>query len=284
MEKQNNSNRFVYRGAKSIRLGKFLFDALPGLKFSSFKRMLSDGRITVDSKRVKKDVLIPPGAEVGIYSDAGVPSFSVRTVYEDDNILIAVKPRGTETKNFSALASETKGVSLTPVHRMDTNTGGLLMLAKSAEALAAATEIFRFGLIEKYYYALLAGKVEKEGVFNAFLKKDAEKGIVDISPTSKKGYAPIKTGIRPFEYRDDGALTLCEIRLYTGKTHQIRAHTAFLGHPVLGDTKYGDFTLNRAARAKRQYLTSCRLVFGKIPKSNMLSYLSGKKFEISPDF
>lgn len=274
---------YLYDGAKSVKLGKYLFQLLPGLQFSSFRRMLSDGRIAVNGKRVKKEVFINPGDEIKIFSEDGIPSFKSERLYEDDDVMIAVKPRGTETRLFAKLVSAESGAEYIPVHRLDTNTRGILIFAKNEKAFEDAVSLFRSSSIEKYYVALLGGVVEKEGVFNAFLKKDSEKGLVEISDAPQKGFVPIKTGIRPIGIRD-GELTYAEIRLYTGKTHQIRAHAAHLGHPVVGDTKYGDFDLNRLMRAKRQYLTAYKLVFGNIPKGNRLSRLGGKKFEITPDF
>ena len=274
---------YLYDGAKSVKLGKYLSQLLPGLQFSSFRRMLSDGRIAVNGKRVKKEVFINPGDEIKIFSEDGIPSFKSERLYEDDDVMIAVKPRGTETRLFAKLVSAESGAEYIPVHRLDTNTRGILIFAKNEKAFEDAVSLFRSSSIEKYYVALLGGVVEKEGVFNAFLKKDAEKGLVEISDAPQKGFVPIKTGIRPIGIRD-GELTYAEIRLYTGKTHQIRAHAAHLGHPVVGDTKYGDFDLNRLMRAKRQYLTAYKLVFGNIPKGNRLSRLGGKKFEITPDF
>lgn len=274
---------YIYDGAKSVKLGKYLSQLLPGLQFSSFRRMLSDGRIAVNGKRVKKEVFINPGDEIKIFSEEGIPSFKSERLYEDDNLMIAVKPRGTETRLFAKLVSAESGAEYIPVHRLDTNTRGILIFAKNEKAFEAAVSLFRSSSIEKYYVALLGGVIEKEGVFNAFLKKDSEKGSVEISDAPQKGFVPIKTGIRPIGIRD-GELTYAEIRLYTGKTHQIRAHAAHLGHPVLGDTKYGDFDLNRLMRAKRQYLTAYKLVFGNIPKGNRLSRLGGKKLEITPDF
>ena len=274
---------YLYDGAKSVKLGKYLSQLLPGLQFSSFRRMLSDGRIAVNGKRVKKEVFINPGDEIKIFSEDGIPSFKSERLYEDDDVMIAVKPRGTETRLFAKLVSAESGAEYIPVHRLDTNTRGILIFAKNEKAFEDAVSLFRSSSIEEYYVALLGGVIEKEGVFNAFLKKDSEKGSVEISDAPQKGFVPIKTGIRPIGIRD-GELTYAEIRLYTGKTHQIRAHAAHLGHPVLGDTKYGDFDLNRLMRAKRQYLTAYKLVFGNIPKGNRLSRLGGKKFEITPDF
>lgn len=274
---------YLYDGAKSVKLGKYLSQLLPGLQFSSFRRMLSDGRIAVNGKRVKKEVFINPGDEIKIFSEDGIPSFKSERLYEDDDVMIAVKPRGTETRLFAKLVSAESGAEYIPVHRLDTNTRGILIFAKNEKAFEDAVSLFRSSSIEKYYVALLGGVIEKEGVFNAFLKKDSEKGSVEISDAPQKGFVPIKTGIRPIGIRD-GELTYAEIRLYTGKTHQIRAHAAHLGHPVVGDTKYGDFDLNRLMRAKRQYLTAYKLVFGNIPKGNRLSRLGGKKFEITPDF
>lgn len=274
---------YLYKGAKTVKLGKFLSEMMPGLSFSSFKRLLSDGRVKVNSKRVKKEIYVNPGDTVEVYGADGAPSFRSESVYEDNNVLLAVKPRGIETKNFAVLVSEERGTQFIPVHRLDTNTGGIVMLAKSEAAFRAAVELFKKHLVDKEYMALLCGAPEKNGVYTAYLKKDPKQGVVEVAAVKKPGFEEIKTGIELVEMRD-AEIALCRIKLYTGKTHQIRAHTAFLGHPVLGDTKYGNFELNRLSRAKRQYLTAVKLSFGSIPKGNILSALSGKSFEIPCDF
>ena len=137
------------------------------------------------------------------------------------------------------------------------------------------------GYVKKFYKAVLCGIVETPLKLSDYLLKDAELGVVTVVAKPQKGAVRILTNITPIEKRED--TTLVEIELLTGKTHQIRAHTAFIGHPVLGDPKYGDFAMNRAYKAKKQYLTAAKLLFD-FPTESSLSYLNTKTMEIKPDF
>ena len=203
-------------------------------------------------------------------------------VYADAHVLLVAKRAGIEvTKEDGGEASLEAHLQpvygpLYPVHRLDANTEGLLFFARDAAAQAALLSTFQEGRVEKYYLALLCGRMnETSATLAAWAKKDAERARLMVYDAPRQGAVEIKTGYRVIEQAADKSLV--EIRLYTGRTHQIRAHMAHIGHPVLGDDKYGDREANRAAGRKRQALVSCRMLL-HVPEESVLAYLNNREF------
>ena len=161
-------------------------------------------------------------------------------------------------------------------NRLDRNTSGIVAAGKTLAALQELSAMFRERSLKKYYLCLVAGIVTKGGHISGFLKKDSRKNTVAFSRTMTKGAARIETEYRPICTGDN--VTLLEVHLITGKTHQIRAHMASQGHPIIGDYKYGSRKINDRYRAEygltSQLLHSVRLC---IPEcSGTLADLSGK--------
>lgn len=145
-------------------------------------------------------------------------------------------------------------------HRLDRNTGGLLMLAKTEEARQAVSAALRTHQIRKKYRCFVAGvPTPSSTVVDAWLEKDAGAGRVYIHEAPRENAVPIRTRYRVLEHHQE--VSLLEVEIITGRTHQIRAQLARLGYPILGDSRYGSNAVNRRHGATKQLLWACDLVF-----------------------
>lgn len=242
------------------------------------------------------------GSSAGSVSLKAAPAgFGV--VYEDKNILIANKAQGIPVhpdkeqlrgtlidlvREYLRQKSETAGdARFQPslCHRLDRNTGGLVIIAKNQESHDIILDKIESREIRKYYQCLVQGKMErKEAELRAYLWKDASKSRVFINERKTPGAAEIVTGYKVLGYSKARDISRLEVELVTGRTHQIRAHLAFIGHPVLGDGKYGTNAINRESGLKRQALWACRLKFDFAGNAGILNYLKGREFQVKPDF
>ncbi len=265
-----------------MRLSKYLEEVLPELRFGYFRTLLKQRDVRINGKKVTIDAYLKPGDVIELYLDESkLLKFNYEKIYADEHILVAVKPRGISSEDFARRISSTDNITVELAHRLDTNTKGLILMYLDEVGKQGLDLGFRRGYIVKKYNALVSGKLEEERDLRAFLVKDAERGIVRIYDERVEGSVAIRTEVKPIEYRGD--YTVAEVTLHSGKTHQIRAHLAHIGYPIIGDTKYGDFDVNRVARAKRQYLTAVKLEFA-FPKNSPLAYLNDKVFETARDF
>lgn len=222
--------------------------------------------------RTDKDLLLETGDKIVAYTRAA--ESAVKILFEDENILVADKPKGVESEAFFEKLKE--GRELYFVHRLDRNTDGILVFAKTREAEKELVFGFKNRAFEKYYLAEVYGSFEKKsGTLTDYLVKDAEKAEVKIYKTPVKGSVKIVTRYKTL--KESGGTSLIEVELVTGKTHQIRAHLAFYGHFVIGDGKYGKESINRLYKAKKQRLSAVKIVFHF--DGGALSYLDGKTIE-----
>lgn len=235
-----------------------------------FRTLLKAREIRVNGARVSADMPLKQGDIVRYFltpKQESRAAFSV--VYEDGNVIVADKENGVNSEAvFSALCERGETYF---IHRLDRNTAGLLIFAKNAEAEGELLSAFRDRRVEKIYLARVVGcPKEKHAVCTAYLKKDAAVSRVRVSskPVGEKI-------ITEYEVVEGGETSLLRVTLHTGKTHQIRAHLAFLGFPIVGDEKYGDGAYNRAHNAVRQKLVAKRLT---LHCAGALAYLDGRSF------
>ncbi|MBO5327664.1 MAG: RluA family pseudouridine synthase [Clostridia bacterium] len=240
----------------------------------AFSQLLRNKDIKVNGVRVNKNVPLKSGDTVIYYTSVKQEEkLSHRVVYEDENVLIADKFSGVSSEALLCELCQKGDFRL--AHRLDRNTCGLITFAKNDAAEQALKVAFKERTVEKTYLCFCKNSFKKKHEFlTAFLKKDEKASLVKISSEQNNGYVKIATEYQVLKSMGDYALV--EVLLHTGKTHQIRAHTAFIGCPVLGDEKYGDEKLNAKYGAKRQCLVAKRLCFKNV---DSLGALNGKTFE-----
>ena len=237
--------------------------------------LLKNKEIRVNGKRVDKDVLLHKGDEVCYYLTAKQAQKSAYfSVYEDDNVLVVDKESGVNSE--AVFADLIRKGEYYFIHRLDRNTKGVLIFAKNVSAEKVLLNAFKEKQAEKRYHALCFGNFSKNtDVLTAYLKKDAARSVVNISGEPVKGAEKIVTEYTVLEKLVDGT-TKVEIVLHTGKTHQIRAHLAHIGCPIVGDMKYGDNVKNKQMKCSRQCLVSKKLA---IHIEGKYAYLSDKLWE-----
>lgn len=273
------------------KLQTFLTHNFPSLSTSLFHKTLRKKDIKINNVRVNENVILSTSDNVKLYisDDILFPNSNkiINIIYEDENIVIANKPVGIEVVgvnlSLTALLKEQLNLSfLEPCHRLDRNTTGLILFAKNSRSLDILLNKFRNHEIEKHYLATVYGIPDaKKQTLKAYLFKDNKKSLVYISDVPKKGYVPIITKYTVLNTNNAKNCSLLDIELLTGKTHQIRAHLAHIGHPIIGDGKYGKNEINKKFGFKTQKLCSYKLKFNFLEDASILNYLNNKTFSLS---
>lgn len=265
----------VFISEKPQKLSKSSFDNIDGLTYGAFMKLLRKKDIKVNGVRVCTDVVLQVGDRVEIYYTPVVNAYSV--VYVDDNVVLIDKKSGYESdKTFELLKKDYPTARF--IHRLDRNTSGLMIFALNDCAETELLRGFKIRAFDKKYLCTVNGRVEKDSdVLTAYLVKDSDNSFVKIFDKKVEGSVEIKTGYKVLSRNEN--TTELEVTLYTGKTHQIRAHLAHIGHFIIGDGKYGDNGINKLHRAKHQLLKAYKLTL-KFGANDLLYYLNDKTFEI----
>jgi 23S rRNA pseudouridine955/2504/2580 synthase len=305
----------ITKNEEKQRLDRFLRKYLRNAPLSGVYRMIRKD-VKLNGRRAGADALLAEGDSVTLYvSDEAVAAFRAqkpsssgkrqfRIAYEDDRVLIVEKPFGllthgdkTEKKNtltnqvaayLADRGAYDPGAERTfapaPVNRLDRNTTGLVIFGKTFGALQCLNLMIReWGYIGKYYLTVVRGEARRALVLRDLMKKDARRNTVRVvGPREAAGGARerlMETTARPLAVSN--GFTLMEVELITGRTHQIRAHLAQAGYPVIGDPKYGDDRVNGAIERKygltTQFLHAHRIAFEK--GAGELAYLAGLAVE-----
>ncbi len=260
---------------KNGKLSKLALNIIDDLSYSALMKSLRKKDVKVNGKRVSSDITICAGDRVEIYYSA-LEQLKYNEIYIDDNILIVDKLVGyTSESVFDSVKKRYSNAYF--IHRLDRNTSGLMVFALNEKAEKELVSGFKNRTFEKYYLATVVGAPKvTSATLLAYLFKDEKNALVTVTDKPVKGSVQIKTGYELLQ--NNGETSLLKITLYTGKTHQIRAHLAHEGLPVVGDGKYGDFEYNQRVGANRQALNANELVF-HFEKQSPLFYLDKKVFK-----
>ena len=228
------------------KLNKFLKDNIPNLSDNTLYKTLRKKDIKINGRRVSENVTISENDEILVYiSDDLLENKNIKLdiIYEDKNIILINKPTNIEVTGKDSLTQaihkKYSDMSFLPMpcHRLDRNTSGLILFAKNKTSLNILLDKFKNHEIEKHYLALVYGVPRKKHeTLEAYLFKDSKKSLVYISDTFKTGYSKIITSYNLLKTNSDNTSYL-DVEIKTGKTHQIRAHLAHIGLPIIGDRK-----------------------------------------------
>ena len=265
---------------KNGKLSKLSLLNFSDLSYSAIMRLLRNKDVKVNGKRVSSDILLSVGDKVEIYYNLPLTE-KYTVVFQDENILVVNKKSGYSFEDVTLDISKNFNKCY-PVHRLDRNTAGLMIYALNNVAERELLFGFKNHTFDKVYTANVIGKMPKsEDILNAYLTKIPEKSLVNISNVKTKNSLPIKTGYKVIEQFEDNSIV--EVRLYTGKTHQIRAHLSYIGNAIIGDGKYGDNAVNKKFNAKSQRLCATSLTL-HFTKNSPLYYLDNKNFSVPKHF
>ncbi len=292
-----------------IRLNRYLERCVPALPLSMLHKYLRTKRIKRNGKRCEASDRLQPGDLLELYipDDFFVavkkkPDFlrasrDLEVVYEDARIAVLFKPAGLLAHEDKSGFGDTlvnrfllhlyeageydpaDGVSFTPAlcNRIDRGTEGLVLAAKSGAAASALGALIRERRVSKTYLCVTTAQPPRDGVYRAFLSKDETTNKVTVKKEPFGDAKEIVTGFRTLAQRR--GLWLVEAELFTGRTHQIRAHLAFLGAPILGDLKYGSAKLSKKYEESRQLLCAHAIELRPEPDADpLLADLAGRRF------
>lgn len=288
----------INRHDEGRRLDAVLRGMWPALPLGAMMKYFRTGAVRLDGKRCEPKDHISEGQHVwvpwekpGTVGRANIPSGTPRhlpldIVYSDRYVMVVNKPAKLlsqpDVKGEDSVVTRALDYAVDPefppqlVHRLDRNTSGVMILAMDGPTTRALMECFRARRTDKRYWAIVIGELPERGRIDVPLLKDANKKLVRVDPKGERAITEYKC------LTSNGAFSLAEVHLLTGRTHQIRVHMNHAGHPLLGDVKYGDFGSKgqlKSLGVKRPMLHARSLTLRGLPA--FLSHLEGKTFRAS---
>lgn len=287
---------------------KYLARLLPEASMGLLRKSMRKKNIVLNGKKIEGREKIAAGDSVKVwFSDETIekfrgkkeeapkrdyPDFETWILYEDENIVILNKPAGLLSQgdtsgapslNEALLSARESRAGVTPsiCHRLDRNTSGLVIAGKTMRGLQEMNALIKARSLTKVYQALVYGKTPASGILKGYLVKDHERNQVRYTERAEQGALPIETHYETLETVEaHGCLfSLVRVHLVTGRSHQIRLHFSSIGHPLLGDRKYGSrasLSASEALHIRRQLLHAASLTFPML--TDDFAYLSGKTF------
>jgi 23S rRNA pseudouridine955/2504/2580 synthase len=270
--------KLEWRAPSGGRLLKLLEEA--GVPYNAGRKALRSKDIRVNGVKVKEDCQLQAGDELCVFLPEPPRP---RVIFEDERLLALEKPQGLETTGEQSLESQARlhWPAARPCHRLDAQTGGLVLFALDDKTEEALLEAIRLRLPRKIYQCIVCGIPQPaEKLLRGYLVKNARDAQVRVYDSPHPQGREILTRYRLLEQLE-GGLSRLEVELITGRTHQIRAHLAHAGHPVLGDDKYGDREMNRRLGVRAQQLFAVQIAL-HFPQGSLLARYEGLELNCPP--
>lgn len=271
-------NKCMIKKEIIVEKDKKLVDLLQdyGFSYADVNKMFRNKDVKLNGKPQRQNVQLSAGDSVVFFYIPEMLEKKYKKVFESDDAVVVYKSAGIEVEGEKGLESVLNAIA---VHRLDRNTEGLMVFAKNQTTAKKLENAFKNSAVHKYYIAEVVGNLNTpKKTFSAYLQKDSDASLVKVFQNPVKGAVEIKTSIKTLKNAAESSMV--EVELLTGKTHQIRAHLAFLGHPIIGDGKYGKNEINKKFQQKRQKLACFKLKFDFLGVES----LNYQLFELKPSW